>query len=77
MKRPVAVEVRGQVFDSAMDAALHAEETGQEAILFAGKKVVVEKAEVERLLAGEYTFAYLALARFDDGDFQVVTVPVN
>ncbi len=77
MRQPVAVEVRGSVFDSAMDAALHAEETGQEAILFAGKKVVVEKAEAMRLAEDGYAFAYLTLARFDDGDYRLETVPVS
>lgn len=77
MKKTETVGVEGVAFDNAMEAAEYAEATGQESILFAGKKLVVAKAEVERLIASEFSFAYLELVKYDDGDVDVVTVPVN
>lgn len=64
-------------FDNARDAMQYAEAGGQEAILLAGKPVVVAKREADRLAEGGIEFAYLCDHEMPNDTFRIMTVPVN
>jgi len=66
------IRVEGTQFTKARDAVDHARMYGADAILFAGKILVVEKEESARLERERFAFAYLC-----EHKGRIVTVPVN
>jgi len=73
----MTIEFRGIEFTSSIDAVEHAEIEGGVAILVEGKRLVVARAEAERLAAAGVEFAYVLNHRMPDDTYRIVHVPVN
>jgi len=73
----MTIEIRGIEFAQSIDAVEHAEIEGGVAILVEGKRLVVSRAEAERLGAAGVEFAYVHNHLMPDGTYRIVHVPVN
>jgi hypothetical protein len=71
------MEFSAYEFESGFDAVQYAEAGGGLAILWEGKHLVAREADVERLASGGVEFAHLVAADMPDGDYRIVTIPVN
>jgi len=73
----MTIEIRGIEFKSSIDAAEHATIEGGVAILVEGRRLVVSRAEADRLGAAGVEFAYIHNHRMPDGTYRIVHVPIN
>jgi len=64
-------------FDTAGDAIQHTEAAGGEAILLDGEYFVVTEDEAIRIAATGIEFAYLVQQEMPDGEYRIMTIPVN
>ena len=72
------INFKGIEFETIDEAIQETYASGRgEAILLAGRKFVVDKAEAERLETEGVEFAYLGLHELPNGRDVVVTIPVN
>lgn len=68
---------KGIEFETAGDALQHTEAAGGEAILLGHQYFVVTKDEAIRIAAADVEFAYLVQHEMPDGDYHIMTIPVN
>jgi len=73
----MTIAIRGIEFTRSIDAIEHAKTAGGVAILVAGKRLVVSRAEADRLDAAGVEFAYIHNHRLPDGTCRIIHVPVN
>jgi len=73
----MTIEFRGIEFTSSIDAVEHAEIEGGVAILVDSRRMVVARAEADRLAAAGVEFAYIHNNRMPDDTFRIVHVPIN
>ncbi len=73
-RRPMT-HVRGTAYPTARAAVRH--RAGGKAILVGGRNLVVAAEEADRLAAAGVEFAYLCEHAMPDGEFRIMTVPVN
>ena len=71
------MEFRAYEFESGFEALQYAEAGGGVAILWEGKHLVAREADVDHLAALGDEFAYLVAADLPDGDWRVMTIPIN
>jgi hypothetical protein len=72
------IEYRAIECTSATDALQEADASGLgEAILLAGKPMVVPPADCRWLEEAGVEFAYLHNRQMPDGSYRIVTVPIN
>jgi hypothetical protein len=71
------ITFKGLKFESAGDALQHTEAAGGQAVLLDAGNFVMAETEVTRLAAAGVEFAYLVQHEMPDGDFQIMTIPVN
>jgi hypothetical protein len=64
-------------FDSAGDALQHTEAAGGKAILLDGRNFAMTQDEADRIAAAGVEFAYLVQHEMPDGDWRVMTIPIN
>ena len=64
-------------FDTAGDAIQHTEAAGGEAILLDGRNFVMTNNEAVRVAAAGVEFAYLVQHEMPDGEYRIMTMPVN
>jgi len=64
-------------FPSAFDALQHTEAAGGKAVLLDGRNFVMTQDEADRVAAAGVEFAYLVQHQMPDGDYRVMTIPVN
>ena len=64
-------------FDTAGDAIQHTEAAGGEAILLDGRNFVMTQDEATRIAAAGVEFAYLVQHEMPDGEYRIMTIPVN
>lgn len=73
----MTIEIRGIEFARSIDAVEYATIEGGVAILVEGKRLVVSRAEAERLGAAGVEFAYVHNHRMPDGTYRIIHIPVN
>lgn len=72
------IEFHAIEFNSAGEALQYADASGWgRAILCAGKHLVAEESEIERIAVAGVEFAYLHDYEMPDGQLRIMTVPVN
>lgn len=73
------IEFTAIEFPNADEAIQHtyADPRDGVAVLLGGKHYVMQKAEAERLAAEGVEFAYLFDHEMPDGEFRIITVPIN
>ena len=64
-------------FETAGDALQHAEAAGGEAILLDGRNFVMTQDEATSIAAAGVEFAYLVQHEMPDGEYRIMTIPVN
>ncbi len=64
-------------FDTAGDALQHTEAAGGEAILLDGRNFVMSQDEADRIAAAGIEFAYLVHHEMPDGEYRIMTIPMN
>ena len=65
-------------FETAWEAIQHRNVEGRgAAIYYAGRNLVVDETDADRLTAAGVEFAYLTDRPMRDGTFRIMTVPVN
>ena len=64
-------------FPSAFEALQHTEAAGGQAVLLDGRNFVMTQAEADRVAAAGVEFAYLVQHEMPDGDWRIMTIPVN
>jgi hypothetical protein len=64
-------------FDSAGDALQHTEAAGGKAVLLDGRNFVMTQDEADRIAAAGIEFAYLVQHEMPDGDWRIMTIPIN
>ncbi len=64
-------------FDTAANALQHTEAAGGEAILLDGRNYVMTRDEAHRIAAAGVEFAYLVQHEMPDGEYRIMTIPVN
>jgi hypothetical protein len=64
-------------FDSAGDALQHTEAAGGKAVLLDGRNFVMAQDEADRIAAAGIEFAYLVQHEMPDGDWRIMTIPIN
>jgi hypothetical protein len=68
----IEISIKGTEYATPCEAMQQADEQGRKAITIAGRFLVVERAEADRIAAAKVSFAYLC-----DHHGRIVTVPVN
>lgn len=72
------IQLSATEFETAAEALQWANASGQgSAITVAGRYLVAEQAELDRLAAAGVEFAYLCDHQRPDGTQRILTVPVN
>jgi len=74
----MTIEFTAIEFETAGEAIQWTEADGRGvAVLLDGKNFVMDRAEAERLAAAGVEFAYLHDHQMPDGEYRIITVPVN
>jgi len=78
MSNTNTIQIKAVEYSNADEAIQHMDAAGWgEAISIAGKYLVVEQEEADRLAAMGIEFAYLHNYEMPDGEHRIMTVPVN
>ena len=64
-------------FDTASESLQWADADGGKAVLLDGRYFVMTEAEADRIAAAGIEFAYLVDHEMPDGDWRIMTIPVN
>jgi hypothetical protein len=64
-------------FPSVFEALQHTEAEGGEAVLLDGRNFVMTQSEADRIAAAGIEFAYLVDHEMPDGEYRIMTIPVN
>jgi hypothetical protein len=62
---------------NAIEALQWADADGGEAILLDGRNFVMARDEADRIAAAGVEFAYLVQHEMPDGDWRIMTIPIN
>ena len=74
----MTIEFKATEFKTAHEAVQWSEAEGRGvAVVVAGKSLVVDRAEADRLAAAGIAFAYLCDHELPNGEHCIVTIPVN
>jgi hypothetical protein len=64
-------------FPNAFEALQHTEAAGGKAVLVDGRILVMPQGEADRIADAGIEFAYLVQHEMPDGDYRIMTIPVN
>jgi hypothetical protein len=72
-----AISFKAIEFESAGEALQYTEAAGGKAVLLDGRNFVMTQDEADRIAAAGGEFAYLVQHEMPDGEWRIMTIPVN